>query len=80
MYTFVYPSRREVDNMHENLIEIADRPPRDNDRCNIYQFFSEDPGGRALEFLAFLHPLDVVSSEIKSSQGRMKHTTAIHVW
>lgn len=68
MYTFVYPSRREVDNIHEILKEIADGPPRDNDQYKIYQFFAEDPEGRALEFQAFLHPLDVVSSEVKSSQ------------
>lgn len=66
MYTFVYPSRREVDNMHEILKELADGPPRDNDRYRIYQFFAKDPEGRALEFQAFLHPLDVVSSAVKS--------------
>mmetsp|Transcript_12513 Transcript_12513/g.20814 ORF Transcript_12513/g.20814 Transcript_12513/m.20814 type:complete len:145 (-) Transcript_12513:50-484(-) len=64
MYTFVYPSRQEVDEMYEVLRDIADDAPRDNERYQIYQFFAKDPEGRALEFQAFLHPLAIVSSAV----------------
>jgi hypothetical protein len=43
----------------------ADGPPRVNDRYQIYQFFAKDPEGRQLEFQAFLHPLSVVTSEVR---------------
>ena len=68
MYTFVYPARREVDKMFELLRETADDAPRNNERYKIYQFFARDPEGRALEFQAFLHPLDIVSSAVGSTQ------------
>ena len=65
MYTFVYPSREEVDAMYERFrYTTADGPPRDNPKYRIYQFFAQDPEGRQLEFQAFLHPLDVVSSSV----------------
>ena len=68
MYTFVYPSRQEVDKMFELLRETADDAPRNNERYKIYQFFARDPEGRALEFQAFLHPLDIVTSAVGSTQ------------
>lgn len=63
MYTFVYPSKEQVDIMFDKLKDIADRAPRENERYKIYQFFATDPEGRQLEFQAFLHPLTAVSSE-----------------
>lgn len=63
MYTFVYPSREQVDAMHSKLKDIADRPPRVNPVYKIYQFFAKDPEGRDLEFQAFLHPLSIATSE-----------------
>lgn len=63
MYTFVYPSRQQVDEMHSKLKDIADAPPRVNDIYKIYQFFAKDPEGRNLEFQAFLHPLSVATSQ-----------------
>ena len=63
MYTFVYPSRQQVDEMYSKLQDIADGPPRVNDVYRIYQFFATDPEGRNLEFQAFLHPLLVVTSQ-----------------
>lgn len=65
MYTFVYSSREDVDNMYNELKDIADAPPRDNERYRTYQFFATDPEGRNLEFQAFLHPLTVVSSRVR---------------
>jgi len=64
MYTFVYPSRGAVDEMYRKLKDTADAKPRDNERYSIYQFFAADPEGRKLEFQAFLHPLDVVTSQV----------------
>ena len=64
MYTFVYPSRRQVDEMHHKLEDISDGKPRYNERYQIYQFFAKDPEGRKLEFQAFLHPLTEVSSKV----------------
>ena len=65
MYTFVYPSKEEVDAMYQKFQRTtADGPPRINERYRIYQFFAKDPEGRQLEFQAFLHPLQVVSSQV----------------
>lgn len=63
MYTFVYPSVEAVDDMYARLKDIADGPPRHNERYKIYQFFATDPEGRKLEFQAFLHALKTVSSD-----------------
>ena len=62
MYTFVYPSKDAVDDMYTKLQDIADGPPRKNERYKIYQFFAVDPEGRKLEFQVFLHPLSTVTS------------------
>jgi catechol-2,3-dioxygenase len=66
MYTFVYPSKEEVDEMYDRFQHsTADGPPRVNGRYHIYQFFAKDPEGRQLEFQAFLHPISEVSSKAK---------------
>jgi hypothetical protein len=57
MITFFYESRREVDEMYEKLIDVATTQPRENEKYSIYQFFAQDPEGRALEFQHFLHPV-----------------------
>eukprot|EP00547_Thalassionema_nitzschioides_P010197 CAMPEP_0194224832 /NCGR_PEP_ID=MMETSP0156-20130528/38271_1 /TAXON_ID=33649 /ORGANISM="Thalassionema nitzschioides, Strain L26-B" /LENGTH=155 /DNA_ID=CAMNT_0038956551 /DNA_START=402 /DNA_END=866 /DNA_ORIENTATION=- len=63
-YTFVYPTKEQVDNMYLKFASTtADGPPRVNTVYQIYQFFAKDPEGRTLEFQAFLHPLAVVTSE-----------------
>lgn len=67
MYTFVYPSKEEVDEMYSAFQgTTADGPPRYNPRYQIYQFFAKDPEGRALEFQAFLHPISLASSAVNS--------------
>lgn len=67
-FTFVYPTKAEVDEVYARFqadtATKPDGPPRINDRYQIYQFFARDPEGRLLEFQAFLHPLDVVSSRV----------------
>jgi catechol-2,3-dioxygenase len=65
MYTFVVPSKDEVDQLYEMFRSTtADGPPRVNERYKIYQFFAKDPEGRNLEFQAFLHPVTVVTSQV----------------
>ncbi|MFB6361596.1 MAG: VOC family protein [Halobacteriales archaeon] len=54
--TFVVPDRAAVDALHAELADIAREPPRENERYEIYQFFTEDPEGRTVEVQAFLHP------------------------
>lgn len=70
MYTFVYPSKEKVDDMYQKLTSenvFVDGYPRINDKYKIYQFFSQDPEGRKLEFQAFLHPLIPVTSKPPST-------------
>lgn len=55
MITFFYPEKFDVDEMYELLQDIATSEPSTNEKYQIYQFFAEDPEGRALEFQAFLH-------------------------
>ena len=66
MYTFVYPSKQQVDEMYAKFQDTntVDGPPRINERYRIYQFFAKDPEGRQLEFQAFLHPLSTVTSQV----------------
>jgi predicted lactoylglutathione lyase len=56
MITFVYDTKEEVDTIYEKLQDIATGAPIENSKYQIYQFFAEDPEGRALEFQVFLHP------------------------
>ena len=60
MITIFYPSKEDVDVMYEQLKPISTSEPVENDKYQIYQFFAEDPEGRALEFQAFLHPIEPV--------------------
>jgi len=56
--TFVYPDRDAVDEAHAELSRAvsadAIEEPHENERYDIYQFFAEDPDGRAVECQAFL--------------------------
>ena len=71
MYTFVYPSKEEVDDiflvLSATTTAMVDGPPRVNDRYHIYQFFAKDPEGRNLEFQAFLHPVTLVTSQVSDT-------------
>jgi hypothetical protein len=55
--TFYYDDRAAVDERYEALRDCARDPPTENEQYDIYQFFAEDPDGRAVEFQTFLHPL-----------------------
>ncbi|UCE11373.1 MAG: VOC family protein [Candidatus Thorarchaeota archaeon] len=57
MITLVYENSQEVDNVYEELDALEKTHPEENKKYRIYQFFSSDPDGRALEFQAFLHPV-----------------------
>lgn len=51
--TFVYDSREDVDAMHERVGDAAREEPHPNEQYDIYQFFADDPDGRAVEFQVF---------------------------
>lgn len=60
MVTFFYPTQEDVDAMYEMLSHIATSQPMENEKYQIYQFFAQDPEGRALEFQTFLHPIEPI--------------------
>ncbi|MFW9845882.1 MAG: VOC family protein [Candidatus Thorarchaeota archaeon] len=58
--TFFSLTRREVDQMHNSLQDIATSEPTENETYRIYQFYARDLEGRTLEFQAFLHSLQPI--------------------
>lgn len=58
LITFFYETRREIDEMHAKLKDIAVDEPKRNDKFNIYHFFATDPEGRKLEFQTFEHRIE----------------------
>ncbi len=58
--TFFYPTRKEVDAMYRELIDIAQKAPIMNSKYNIYQFFALDPEGRTLEFQWFKNKMKAI--------------------
>ncbi|WP_416839142.1 hypothetical protein [Haloferax sp. DFSO52] len=50
----VSESKSDVDEMHDALADVARGSPQENDADGIYQFFADDPDGRAAEFQVFL--------------------------
>lgn len=60
MITFFYPTKEDVDSMYDMLSHIATSQPTMNEKYQIYQFFAQDTEGRALEFQAFLHPVEPI--------------------
>jgi catechol 2,3-dioxygenase-like lactoylglutathione lyase family enzyme len=61
LLTFFYPSRAEVDALHDRLDDVATGAPKRNERYRIYNFFGVDPDGRRFEVQAFLHKLPKVA-------------------
>jgi nitroreductase len=57
LISFFYESREEVDRVYETLKDVANRPPKANDKYGIYHFFAVDPEGRKIEFQSFNHPI-----------------------
>jgi hypothetical protein len=55
--TFVVDSTDAVDAFYEELSDVASGEPEENETFEIYQFFAEDPDGRAVEIQTFLHPI-----------------------
>jgi len=58
--TFYYDDRAAVDGMYDALEDVARGEPEENEQYEIYQFFADDPDGRAVEFQTFLHPIEPV--------------------
>ena len=57
--TFVCDSTEEVDQWYEKLktkgVKVK-KPPAENKKFRIYNFFAEDPNGITIEIQFFLHP------------------------
>jgi hypothetical protein len=54
MITFFYPTKEDVDAIYDMLKHISTSEPKVFEKYEIYQFFAQDPEGRAIEFQAFL--------------------------
>lgn len=57
LITLFFRDPAEVDEAYARLGDIADAPPKANERYHIYHFFGRDPEGRRLEFQSFDHAL-----------------------
>lgn len=55
--TFFYPEKEMVDNMYNQMEEIAEDKPKMNSKFNIYHFYGRDPENRSIEFQYFDHEL-----------------------
>lgn len=55
--TLAVGDRAAVDERYAALRDVARGPPERNDDFDVYQFFLDDPDGRAVEVQAFLHDL-----------------------
>ncbi len=53
--TVAVEDREAVDRLYDELAVEARHPPEKNDEFDIYQFFADDPDGRAVEVQTFLH-------------------------
>lgn len=53
--TVAVEDREAVDRLYDELAAEARHPPGENDEFDIYQFFADDPDGRAVEVQTFLH-------------------------
>ncbi len=57
--TFFFPDKKEVDLFYEKFKSLAEAPPINNEKYDIYHFFIRDPEGRKVEFQYFNHPIDI---------------------
>jgi hypothetical protein len=53
--TVAVEDRGAVDRLYDDLESCARHSPEENADFDIYQFFAEDPDGRAVEVQTFLH-------------------------
>ncbi len=56
--TFFFSEKKKVDKFYEKFKILAEAPPVDNEKYEIYHFFIRDPEGRKVEFQYFNHPVD----------------------
>ena len=61
--TIVLEGQAAVDDLHQELSDVANGPPEANEDFDIYQFFADDPDGRTVEVQAFRHPTPPTGSE-----------------
>jgi catechol 2,3-dioxygenase-like lactoylglutathione lyase family enzyme len=67
--TVVHGTRAAVDDHYEELEDVADDPPSENDEYDIYNFFGTDPDGRSFEVQTFLHETPALV-EVEAPTGR----------
>lgn len=58
--TVVYGTREAVDDRYDDLEDVAEGRPSENEPYRIYNFFGTDPDGRSFEVQTFLHETDPV--------------------
>ncbi|MCU4716708.1 VOC family protein [Halapricum hydrolyticum] len=58
--TVVEETRDEVDKRYDDLADVADNPPSENEPYRIYNFFGTDPDGRSFEVQTFLHETEPI--------------------
>ena len=61
--TFVYTTKKEVDQKYQMLKNCALDSPKINTKYQIYHFFAHDPEKRLVEIQAFLHPVKSWNAE-----------------
>jgi catechol 2,3-dioxygenase-like lactoylglutathione lyase family enzyme len=61
--TLAVEDRDGVDDLYDALEPKARHPPEENSAFDIYQFFLDDPDGRAVEIQTFLHETPPVSAD-----------------
>jgi len=52
--TFFYSDKSEVDRFYQKFKSLAESPPIENEKYEIYHFFIHDPEGRKVEFQYFI--------------------------
>lgn len=68
--TLFYETRQEVDAVYQDLQDIAEDAPKENEAYRIYHFFARDPEGRRLEFQTFLHDLEPYATGVELLTSR----------
>ncbi|MFW6017990.1 MAG: VOC family protein [Halapricum sp.] len=68
--TVVEKTREAVEDRYDDLVDVADEPPSENEPYRIYNFFGTDPDGRTFEVQTFLHETAPVRETDSGSETR----------
>jgi len=67
--TIAVEDRETVDDLYDALESRARHLPEETSAFEIYQFFLDDPDGRAVEIQTFLHETPPVSADSESERS-----------